>query len=260
MAKAKKTTAASQKLRKKKWFSIISPEVFRSRPIGETTAEEITQIKGRNVKQNLMTLTGDMKKQNINVTLKITDVKGETAYTSVEKYEMVPASIKRFVRRGKDRLDDSFVCTTADGIKVRIKPIIITGNITKGSVKTKINKIVKTEIIKKVTKMKYDAFITDVLSKRFQKEILQLLKKLTSIRLVEIRAFHIERRKKKLKKVKDYKVEEEVEEKGEAEIEMEVEAEEEKKEAEPEAVEKEEAPVEEEASEAQEQPAEQKKE
>ena len=128
---AKKTVQKTIKVKKKKWYPILAPRTFNESVIGETPATDAESIVGKIVSANLMNLTGDMKKQNINMKFVVTEIKGDHAHTETSRYQMIPALIKQLVRRRRDRIDDSIICKTKDNKIINIKPIILTRSNTK---------------------------------------------------------------------------------------------------------------------------------
>ena len=189
MAKKTKKIPGQSTWRKKKWHKIVAPEFLRSTFIGETPTAEPENLVGKTTKVNLMNITRNMKDQNINVTFEVTKLTGDTASTQIKQLQMVPASVKRVVKRGKNRLDDSFVCLTADSKHVRIKPLIITNNSTTKPVQTAMRKKMVDFYKKKVVKINYDVFCQEVITKKFQKALRETLSKVYPLRICEVRAF-----------------------------------------------------------------------
>ena len=127
VAKEEKPKAAKAlaKSIKKRWCNIVSPEMFRDFVIGETFVAEPSSIVGKTLSINLMTLTNDIKKQNINLKFLVNKIQNDTGIANVIGYELVPSSVRRLVRRGKERIDPSFVCHTSDIIMVRVMPLML---------------------------------------------------------------------------------------------------------------------------------------
>ena len=130
MAVQKRKKTSDKKNKKKIWFEIIAPKTFKEVSLGNTLAYSLDEIKGRSIKVNLMKVTSNMKNQNVNVTFIINETRDNKGYTELVSYVFVPSSIKRLVRRGKSRVDDSFVCRTKDGKTIRVKSLMITRSIT----------------------------------------------------------------------------------------------------------------------------------
>ncbi len=179
------------KAKKKNWIQIVAPKLFMEQVIGESYVDEANMLLGRRVKLNLMSMTKDPKMQNINVTFQATNLKKEGVSADLIVYEIIPSSIKRFVRRGKNRVDLSFLTSTSDGVKLRIKPFIMTRALTNNSVSTAIHNSSKERIISLVNKMDYYTFVREVITHKFQKSVREILQKTYPIATCEIRKFNV---------------------------------------------------------------------
>ncbi len=187
MAVKSKKGKTVDKWRKKKYFPVMAPKIFQERELGKSLAFDPASLEGRRMCVNLMVLTGNIKKQEVNLTFVVDTVKGDTAYTTVRKYEISPASIKRKVRRQRDRLDESFQCVTQDNKMIRIKPLIITAVKTSNLVRAALRRSSIQFIINTIKRTDYDTLIMDVINDKLQREVAKHVKKIVPIRFVNIR-------------------------------------------------------------------------
>lgn len=192
MSKPAKKTQQLTKVKKKVWIPIIAPKMFNEQMVGETPANSAQESVGRVVEVNLMILTGESKKQSINAKLIITEIKEGKAHTKLIRYEINPPSIKRLVRRKKNRIDESLVYQTKDGQKVRIKPFILTVALTKSSVVSEIRKRIKVFLYKTIAQTTYEDLFRMVIDNKLQRELGQSISKMHPIKTVEIRVLHLE--------------------------------------------------------------------
>ena len=179
------------KIRKKVWIPIMSPQ-FNNIQIGETLVYDGEQTIGKTMKQSLMNLTNDMKRQNISVSFRVTSFENNAAVTTVIGYEVVPSSVKRLVRRNSEKIDMSFVCDTTDKVFIRIKPIVLARASVKGSVASKMRHTIENHISKAVKKMKFEDVMADVISHKMQSELREILNKIYPVKVCEIRYVGIE--------------------------------------------------------------------
>lgn len=177
--------------KKKRWHKILAPKLFNEMVIGETPALEPNLLVGRTLKSNMMTLTGDIKKQNIDVTFEVERVMGDTAYTEIKSFEIGPSSIRRFVRRDKTRIDDSFICMTADNKKVRIKPFMVTLSKVPNSITTNIRRRTREYFARTVKGMTYDVLCREVVNYNLQKSLKGILNKIYPVRVCDLRVLEI---------------------------------------------------------------------
>jgi small subunit ribosomal protein S3Ae len=178
------------KQKKKKWFNLIAPKQFNEAVIGETPSFEAGSLIGKTINVSLMNITKNMKKQNINVRLKVTDIKDNKANTTLDVYAMNPSSIKRLVRRKKDRIDDSFVVFTKDDVKVRVKPMVLTKSNTNISVLSSIRRFTRAFLYDKIREMTYGEFVEIVVSDKLTRDMKKSLSKIYPTKIVVIRAFN----------------------------------------------------------------------
>ena len=158
-------------LKKKKWVQIVAPRELDNINLGETPSFNPPDIKGRTIWVNLMQITNDPRKQNISLKLKMKEVKEDKVDTETVGYEISSSYIKRIVRVGRNKVEDSFLCTTKDNVKIRIKPILITIHNTKNSVISSLRREARKRLEKTVSEYDFHELISAVLGGRIQKEL-----------------------------------------------------------------------------------------
>jgi len=187
MAKKVITTKKTLIKKKKKWYSIISTKDFSNLEIGETLASEDKELIGKTVSLALGVITGQIRKQNVKVMFKIKEVREGKALTELIGCSLVPNYVKRCVRKGKSKIDDSFMVKTKDNVNVVVKPFIITRNKTHGGIMTSIRVEARKLIKEFFEKNTFNDIINKVLSTEFQKELKNRLKVIYPLSIVEIR-------------------------------------------------------------------------
>jgi small subunit ribosomal protein S3Ae len=187
MAGKTKKVKAIDKWRRKRFFPILAPKAFQERELGQTMAYEPAELNRRCISCNLMMLTGNIKRQNINVTFRVNKVQGDTAFTIFERYEVVPAAIKRKVRRQKDRVDASFQSVTKDNKLLRIKPMLVTSTQVSRAVKSAVRKALVAFMLTSIRAVDYDTLVIDIINEKFQRDIWGALNRITPIKSVDIR-------------------------------------------------------------------------
>lgn len=198
---AKDSKAQSTKVKKKKWITVKAPKMLNEAVIGDVPVFDEQKLVGKIMPANMMTLTGDVKKQSITMKFLITEVKEGAASTLPVSLEVSQSVIKRHVRRGKDRIDESLVLKTKDDVKVRIKIMAVTNTKTKSSVlKALRHKMVKETHAYLLTK-NFEEMFSEILGVRIQKAVKEKLGKIYPTRIVEVRSFKKESDKVKLSKL-----------------------------------------------------------
>ncbi|MFC1648854.1 hypothetical protein ACFL1B_05330, partial [Nanoarchaeota archaeon] len=179
---------AKTKAKKKRWCQIIGPKLFQGSVLGEVYVGDPAELKGRGFNVNMMNITGDPKKQNINIHFKIDKVHESNAHTYATGFNMTPGSIRRFVRRGRDRVDDSFTTKTLDGLNIRVKPMVITNGNTTKPVQSKMRLTARKVLKEIIAKYPYNNLLYAVLSAEIQRELKTKLGKIYPVRNFEVRA------------------------------------------------------------------------
>ncbi|PIN79901.1 hypothetical protein COV16_01835 [Candidatus Woesearchaeota archaeon CG10_big_fil_rev_8_21_14_0_10_34_8] len=184
-----KKTSLTKK--KKTWHSIVAPDIFGKAQIGESLIDEPSILMGKTVQLSLMTLTGDMKKQNITIKFAVDNIKENRGHTRVLSYNIVPASIKRMVRRGRSRIDASIVCKSKDNVKIRIKPFILTLNLTNRATATRIRNHVVTFLATYITNKDYNTVFKEVVSGKLQMYMTYVARKVYLVKTCGIRTVEV---------------------------------------------------------------------
>lgn len=176
---------------KKKWIEILAPKVFNQQSVGETYVFDIREAIGKPVTINLMALTKSHRKQGTNVMFKITGQHEGKLTTDFMGIRIMPPVVRRMVRRGKEKIEDSFICSTSDGKKVRIKPIVVTRSKSKGSVTSALRKAAKMFLARTIAKTSYDTLVELIVDSKLQKGMYETLSKIYPVSVCEIRWFSL---------------------------------------------------------------------
>ena len=179
------------RIKKKKWFPIVTTKDFNELVIGETLATEGKEVMGRHLEVNLMQLTNDLKKQNYYASFVVHDIKNDKAIAKAVGFYVSPSSIKRMVRRGKERVDDSNVFLTADKVKIRVKIFLLAKTKTKSSIAAMLRKQAAAYLNNYISKTPFDRIIKDLISTNLQRNLREYLKKVYPLKSCEIRAVEI---------------------------------------------------------------------
>ncbi len=175
------------KIARKEWYPILAPKMFQNAVLGESYVYEPQEMMGKGLKSNLMNLTNDIKRQNININFKVNSVENGKAFADIIGYSMINSSIKRLVRRNIEKIDMSFSVTTSDNKHLRVKPLLITRSATKGTVVAKIRRVAQEFLIKYITANTYEALINDMVSHKLQMTLKADINKIYPLRVCEIR-------------------------------------------------------------------------
>ena len=189
--KSKKVTTKEKK--RKKWVQIMAPTEFGNISLGELYLEDASHGMGRLVKLNMLAVTGDPKKQNTVLKFEVTKVEGTSLGTQLMGYAMGPAHVKRMARKSKTKVDDSFVCETKDGKKIRVKTVIIVrAQAAPRSIRTSIRLTTREEVTKRAKGVEYSQFLQQLLRNETQRQLKAELKKIAPIQNFTVRMVKLE--------------------------------------------------------------------
>jgi small subunit ribosomal protein S3Ae len=183
----KKVKKSQSKTKRKTWVTLKAPQVFGGGELGHTLVEDPKLVMGKAISANLMNLTRDPKKQGVNVRFKVSALHSSYAQTIFSNYKVMPSSIKRIVRRNKNRVDHSFKCKTADGTLLTVKPIVLTMNKCNNSVNKAIRKKVVSFIYYHFGKRTLDQVCQDIIGSKIQYALKKSLAKIYPVSICELR-------------------------------------------------------------------------
>jgi len=175
---------------RKVWIEIYAPDkVFNSILLGETIVnrDEVEKALGRTVELNLAFITGNFKYQNYKVRFKVNRLSGGKLYSELVEISLYDAYIRRIVRKGTSRIDDSFVVRTKDGIDVRVKPLVITRYKANRRQRSSIRKTYKEFLVNKIQTLEFYDLVEKVINYEIQEEVRPVLNKIFPVDRVEIR-------------------------------------------------------------------------
>jgi ribosomal protein S3AE len=180
-------TADKTKKKKKKWVPLYTDDLFGGKMLGECPLYETQHAIGRAITANYMTISGDMKKQHINLAFKIVDMKEGRGTCALTGYYIIPSSLRRFIRKGREKITDSFIVKTKDEKFVRIKPLLITNSTTHSSVVTNLRVTTKKVLQNVISNYTYRQLCEEIISYKLQKYLRDILHKTYPLKVCEIR-------------------------------------------------------------------------
>ncbi|HQT44364.1 MAG TPA: hypothetical protein PLO51_00135 [Candidatus Micrarchaeota archaeon] len=175
------------KWKAKSWYSVIAPEFFNSKEIGQIVSSDEENLVGRKVNANLGELTGSFNMSNAYTTIKflVKEVKGKHCYTEFIGHELAPAYVRTLARRRRSVIMVVKDNVTKDGKKYRIKMTVVTGVKVSAKAKTAIRKAIEEELASSVPKTDYIAMAQDVLFGKLSQKVYLRIKKIAPIRKIE---------------------------------------------------------------------------
>lgn len=125
-----------QQTEHKKWFTVEAPAYLDGVELGDVRAARESDIRGRSITLNLSNVTDDKRKQDLEITFHIIGTDDGTGLTETKRVGMTEKAVGRVVRRGRTRVDASYVLESRDGKAIRTKPFMVTSGKVSSSVET----------------------------------------------------------------------------------------------------------------------------
>ncbi len=189
MAKPRKSRKTSEKKKAKDWYTVLAPQAFDSKELGEVITSDEAKLINRIVPVSLMDLTGRMSQANIYTTLefRIKEIKGKTAYTELIGHRLSPGYIRTLVRRRRTVLHTVRDLPTNDDRTVRVKLISVTRSRISETMKKNLREVIEKELSEAAGKYGYYELMHEILNGRLSSKVYGKLKQITPISKVEFR-------------------------------------------------------------------------
>lgn len=177
----------TKKAKTKEWYSIISPQIFGENEVGKTMAADSEQLMGRKIILNVIELVENTDKFFMKVSLKVKKIDGKNLYTEFDGTEYMRDYISRMILRRIRRVDVIEDLKTKDGIKLRVKGLVIISRRVKSTIQKSIRSDVKKLIKKEVESSTLEDFINGIISDDIKQRTLSQIRKIYPVRNFEIR-------------------------------------------------------------------------
>lgn len=171
----------------KSWYNIQAPEIFDEDEVGETPADSDTEVIGRRVKESLNDLMEATDKYYADVSLKVTDVEGNKAFTEIDEMTVSSEFVSRMIKEGSDRFDYVHDLETRDGKNVRVKFVGATLRRTSSEKLTSTRRKIAETMEEKAENQSYEELMENIFTDKIQEQIRDEVEKIYPFRQLEIR-------------------------------------------------------------------------
>jgi small subunit ribosomal protein S3Ae len=182
----RKTRKKAEGWKAKKWYDVVTPEIFGKMSIGSTPADDPAKLDGRIMDTTLGELTNDLGKQNVKMHFKVNEVSGESAHTRFTGHELTRDYLRSLVKRLTSLVESNIIVTTKDGFKVHLKPMSLTIKRAGSSQIKAIRDIMNGTLRERAKDLDYEQFIHEVVLGKLASDIYKKSKIIYPLRRVEI--------------------------------------------------------------------------
>ncbi|ELZ85759.1 30S ribosomal protein S3Ae [Haloferax elongans ATCC BAA-1513] len=184
--------SVSKQKRGKRWYTVIAPENFDRKELGETMADEPEKVYGRTVEVTLGELNNDQGANNVKLTFQVTDVGSDAAYTEFTQQELTRDYLRSLVRRGASKIEANVTALTKDDYRVQVQPVAFTTKKADRSQEHEIRRIMTKLTREAITERTFDDLIDGVTGGRLSSAIYSEAKQIYPLRRVEVKKTSLE--------------------------------------------------------------------
>jgi len=176
---------------KEKFYAVYMKDISKYE-VADIMAKSPETPIGRGVKFDLSLLSRGRLGE---ISGKILEIKNDEVMANPTKVKLYPSYVKRFVRRGVSKIDESYLLETSDGQSMRVKPTLITRKKVKRSIETALRREMKEFLTKLFSGEKVKDIFEGVISGEIQKKLSKKLKKTYPLSFCEIRELSIAKKR-----------------------------------------------------------------
>jgi len=175
-----------KKWKGKEWFNILAPADLGAKLIGQTPTTDPKTIIDRNIEVSLAELTGDNRKQQMKVKLRISKIEGKTCLTSFNGLESVREHVMRMVRKRNQKVESVFNTNTKDGWFLKTKFLVILNGNTTTTIQKRVRDFIMKQVMELTSKNSMKDFLRKIISTEVQMKIKKEGSKIYPIRFSEV--------------------------------------------------------------------------
>ncbi|MFH1106603.1 MAG: hypothetical protein V1787_01785 [Candidatus Micrarchaeota archaeon] len=171
----------------KSWYSIRAPKFLNEVEVAQVPALDDEHMMDRIIKIPLKDVTKDLSHVYTTIKLRVSEIKGKTAYAKFIGHEVSREYLHALVRRRMDALNVVVWVTSKDGVEFKVKAVALTGVSCSGTQKTALRVALLAEIRRRAAAKEFGQFIYDTLFGKTAAELFKVLKKIAPLKRVEVR-------------------------------------------------------------------------
>ncbi|MFC4436984.1 MULTISPECIES: 30S ribosomal protein S3ae [Natrialbaceae] len=184
--------SVSRAKQEKRWYTVLAPEQFDRKELGETPADEPEKVYDRTIETTLGELTNNASENNTKLTFKISDVGSDSAYTEFVEHSLTRDYLRSLVRRGASKIEAYVTVLTTDDYRVQIQPVAFTTKKADASQEKAIREQMVAMIEEAAAERTFEELIDSIVEGRLSSGIYGEAKTIYPLRRVEIQKTTLE--------------------------------------------------------------------
>ncbi len=193
MADRRRSTT-KDKWKEKSWYTIVAPSYFGEKEIGLSPSSDPKYMIGRTIAVPVSTFTGNFKKASSMVLFQVDNCEGKRCTTKFIGHEVSDDTIRRMIRRRRERMDIVTDVKTKDFFNVAVKLVLVADQKLTGTKRSEIRYSVVNFVVNKAAEMDLAAFANYIIGDDVYGDLVNSLKEVYPIRKIEIRKTEIGKR------------------------------------------------------------------
>ena len=189
MPKPKRAGKVKDKLREKKWVTVLASPGFERAPIAYVPITSNELAVGRVIETTLFDISKQDPQQNMLIKLhfQVTGIDGNTATTILKGHEYSREYLRSLVRRGASMVNFIRDYKTKDNAIMRVYIVAFTFGRINSSRKHEIRLVTQKIIAEKAESMPYEQFAQEAVKQGLSRELYEACKEIAKIRHLGVR-------------------------------------------------------------------------
>ncbi|MGB9577441.1 MAG: 30S ribosomal protein S3ae [Candidatus Micrarchaeia archaeon] len=170
----------------KSWYAVLAPKFMNEVQFAQVPALDDEHLMNRVIEVPLKEITKDIAHMYTNVRMRVTEIKGKTAYAKFIGHSIAREYLQTLVRRHREALWIVLPVSSKDGVEFKVKALVVTAGRASSAKKTALRNAMTEFLKNKASTNTFGNFINLVLYGKASSEAVGVLKKIVPIRRVEI--------------------------------------------------------------------------
>lgn len=184
-----KKTKLVDKWKLKTWYTLVAPDVFENRELGQVVSSDEANLKNRIIRMGLGDMLGSFSQGTAYTVIyfRVSGVTGKTAHTKFIGHELVPGYIRTLARRRRSIMSQVDDVVTKDGVQVRVKSLCISGLKVSEAVRADVRKTISESVMHIAKQTDFPILVQEIVFGKLSSKLFAAVKKMGPLKRVEIR-------------------------------------------------------------------------
>jgi small subunit ribosomal protein S3Ae len=190
----KRRSTTKDKWKEKSWYTIVAPSYFGEKEIGLSPSADPKYMINRTIAVPVSTFTGNFKKASSMVLFQVDRCEGKRCTTKFIGHEVSDDTIRRMVRRRRERLDIVINVKTSDLYNIAVKLVLVADQKLTGTKRSEVRSSIVDYITKRSLEMDIGTFANYIIGDDVYGDLVNCLKDVYPIKKIEVRKTEIGKR------------------------------------------------------------------